>query len=43
MRMDRGHRVEMKYMRCLDVRLCNMHGEGDRYEVTMRRPLLRVA
>ena len=25
---DRGHRAEMKYMRCLDVRLCDMHGEG---------------
>ena len=22
MRQDRGHRAEMKYMRCLDARLC---------------------
>ena len=28
MRQDRGYRVEMKYMRRLDARLCDMHGEG---------------
>ena len=29
MRTDRGHRVEMKYMRHLDVRLYDMHGKGE--------------
>ena len=28
-------------MRCLDARLCDMHGEGSRHEVNMRRTVLR--
>ena len=35
MRTDRGHGVEVKYMRCLDARLCNMHGKGSQHEVSM--------
>ena len=37
MRTDRGHRVEMKYMRDLDARLCDMHDKGSQHEVSMRR------
>ena len=36
MRTDRGHRVEMKYMRRLDARLCDMHGKESQHEVSMR-------
>ena len=42
MRRDRGYRAEMKCMRRLDARLCDMHDEGSCHKVNMRWTAIRL-